>query len=201
MGRLANALFLKQTAHQLHAGAVIAYPTEAVWGLGCDPWQEASVSRIWDIKGRDPKKGLIVIGGTWAHLAPFLGTLTPMQQAQLALTWPGPVTWVVPCGPDMPAWLRGQHDSLALRLTRHAGARALCDAFGGALVSTSANRAGRPPARTALQVRRWFGTEVDVIVPGPTDGLRQPSEIRDLRTGAILRPARQSPQEVPRVTQ
>ncbi|MFN2309611.1 MAG: Sua5/YciO/YrdC/YwlC family protein, partial [Gammaproteobacteria bacterium] len=102
-------------------------------------------------------------------------------------SWPGPVTWLLPARPDVPVWLRGHHDSLAVRVTAHAGSAALCRAFGGALVSTSANPHGQPPARTPLQLRRYFGDHLGYRLPGPLGGRRRPSEIRDGRSGRLVR--------------
>ena len=107
---------------------------------------------------------------------------------RLRRSWPGPVTWLLPAAAGVPRWLRGAHETIALRVTAHPLAAALCRQWGGALVSTSANPAGRPPARTALAVRRYFGAAVDAILPGETGGARVPTEIRDARSGCIVRP-------------
>jgi len=184
---VASPIHLQQAVLALREGGVIAYPTESVWGLGCDPWQQESVRRIWDIKRRDPGKGLILIAADWAQIAPWLVGLDAASQAQLRATWPGPVTWLVPVSRDFPVWLRGQHDSVALRVSAHPGVQALCRAFGGALVSTSANRAGRPAARTLFDVRQRLGGELDFILPGATGGLARPTEIRDLRSQRVVR--------------
>ena len=110
----------------------------------------------------------------------------PAQRAECSATWPGPYTWVVPAE-SAPPWLRGNHDSVAVRVTAHPGVQALCHAFGGALVSTSANVSGKPPARDALALRQQFGRGLDYILPGRLGGDGKPSEIRDARTGIVLR--------------
>lgn len=172
----------------LHAGGVIAYPTEAVFGLGCDPLNAGAVARLLAIKGRSARKGLILITHHRHSLDDWLQPVPASLEEQLQASWPGPVTWVLPVRSWVPCWLTGGRDSLAVRVTAHPGAAALCRAFGGPLVSTSANRSGHPPARTALQVRCRLGGAVDVIVPGPTGGQNRPSEIRDGRSGQVLRP-------------
>lgn len=182
-----SPIHLQHAAVTLRDGGVIAYPTESVWGLGCDPWRPEAVARIWDIKRRDPGKGLILIAAEWAQIAPWLNDLDAGEQALLRASWPGPVTWLVPVPSDFPTWLRGRHDSVALRVSAHPGVQALCRAFGGALVSTSANRAGKPAARTALDVRQRLGGELDYILPGATGGLARPTEIRDLRSRRVVR--------------
>lgn len=177
---------LRRAAGLLHAGGVVAYPTEAVFGLGCDPRNPAAVERLLAIKHRPAAKGLILIAADFDQLLPFIEPPDPELQRRLDATWPGPVTWLLPARADAIPWVRGAHDTLAVRVTAHAGAAALCRAFGGALVSTSANRLGQPPARTPLQVRlRCDG--VDQVLHGPTGGRRKPTEIRDARSGAQIR--------------
>ncbi len=172
----------------LHSGGVIAYPTEAVFGLGCDPDDPTAVARLLSIKRRDWRKGLILIAATRDQLAPYLACLAAEDEAQLAQTWPGPQTWLVPAAPCTPDWLTGDRPTLAVRVTAHPIAAALCRRFGKPLVSTSANRGGQPPLRSALDVRlRPIGREVDLIVPGRVGDAPNPTPIRDLATGAVIR--------------
>jgi L-threonylcarbamoyladenylate synthase len=179
---------LREAVRRVQAGAVVAYPTEAVYGLGCDPLDADAVQRILAIKGRPVHKGLILIAADFAQLRSFVGELDVQRQAEVRATWPGPHTWLLPAAPHCPSWLTGRHDSLAVRVTAHPLAAALCRQAGMPLVSTSANRAGRRPARSALGVRRCCGAEVDYILHGPTGGLQRPTAIRDARSGALLRP-------------
>lgn len=179
---------LKRAAALLHRGGVVAYPTEAVWGLGCAPLDGAAVMRLLALKRRPAHKGLILIGATFEQLLPFLAPLAPALRQKIFATWPGPVTWLLPARADTPYWLRGAHASLAVRVTAHPVAAALCRAFGGALVSTSANVAGRPPARSGVQVRRRFDGALDYIVPGALGAAARPTEIRDALSGAVVRP-------------
>ncbi|MCH8552191.1 MAG: Sua5/YciO/YrdC/YwlC family protein [Natronospirillum sp.] len=168
-------------------GGLLAYPTEAVWGLGCDPFNATAVTRLLALKQRPVAKGLILVAGDWWVLAPWLAHLSAEQQGQLRETWPGPVTWLIPRPPGMPYWITGQHDSLAVRLSAHPTVRQLTRATGVPLVSTSANRSGHRAARHGWQVRQWLGDSVELYVPGRTGGATRPSTIRDLATGAILR--------------
>ena len=171
----------------LRKSGVIAYPTEAVYGLGCNPQDLNAVQRILQLKQRPAHKGLILIAADFAQLEPFLQPLAPPDRARLAATWPGPQTWLIPARTTTPRWLRGRYDTLAVRVTAHPLAAALCRACGHPLVSTSANRSGRPPARIALAVRRQLGRSLDHLLPGPTGGALKPTAIRDLRTGQIVR--------------
>lgn len=182
-----SALRLRLLGERLRAGAVIAYPTEAVYGLGCDPLNPWAVARILRLKRRPDRKGMILIAADEAQLEPFLGDIAEPMRQRMRASWPGPVTWVVPAAPTVPDWISGGRPTIAVRVTAHPIAAALCRAFGGALVSTSANRSGQPPARSALRVRALFGTELDDVVNGPLGGLQRPTTIIDARSGAILR--------------
>lgn len=179
---------LRLAARLLRAGGVVAYPTEGVYGLGCDPLDGAAVETVLRLKGRSRRKGLILVAADFEQVAPFLAPLRdPKLRKRLALDWPGPVTWVLRAAWAVPSWLTGGRDTLAVRVTAHAGVAALCRAFGRALVSTSANRSGGRPARSALAVRRLFGDAVDMIVHGPLGGLAGSTPIRDGSSGQLLR--------------
>lgn len=176
-------------ARVLHEGGVIAYATEAVFGLGCDPANSASIEKLLDLKQRPASKGLILIAANEDQLHYFLdlGAITTAIWQQVHTTWPGPVTWLLPAARSISTLLRGEHDTIAVRVTAHTQVCALCDAFGGALISTSANRSNQSPARDVEQVRSAFGDELDFILAGQTGGADRPSEIRDGFTGKIIR--------------
>lgn len=171
----------------LRAGGVIAYPTEGVWGLGCDPDNDEAVARLLRLKARDPAKGLILVAASIEQFAPWLEGLAPELHAPLVASWPGPNTWLVPDNGRTHALVRGAHDCVALRVSAHPGVAALCRAFGGPVVSTSANRASEPAAMSAEEVGDIFGAELDAIVEGELGGLDRPSTIRDLLSGRVLR--------------
>ncbi|MBK6962044.1 MAG: L-threonylcarbamoyladenylate synthase [Gammaproteobacteria bacterium] len=179
---------LRIAATLLRAGGVVAYPTEAVWGLGCDPGNPAALARVLALKGRDPGKGLILIAAELAMLRPFLRGLDHRLIARMAATWPGPVTWLIPDnGVALPA-VTGGRGTLAVRVSAHPVAAALSHAFGGPIVSTSANPQGLPPATRLPEVKAYFGAGVDYYTPGRVGARRRPSEIRDLMSGAVVRP-------------
>lgn len=169
------------------SGGVVAYPTEGVFGLGCLPDDYAAVSRVLAIKKRDPAMGLVVIASDIAQLEGWIEL--PQNARKLESASDKPVTWVVPASSAVPYWIRGEHRGLAVRITSHPVARALCDAADSALVSTSANLHGRPPAQNRFVLRRLFGALVDYIVPGECGPASGPSEIRDLVSGKVLRKA------------
>ncbi|WJW75616.1 Sua5/YciO/YrdC/YwlC family protein [Thiohalobacter sp. IOR34] len=180
---------LRQACQYLHAGGLLAYPTEAVYGLGCNPLDRDAVLRLLLLKQRPAAKGLILISDDFARLQPFLEPLPAARRRAVLASWPGPVTWAWPVRPWVPYWLRGEHSTLAVRVTAHPPAVELCRAFGLPLVSTSANPAARRPARTPLKVRKYFDGSIDCILHAATGGDPAPTPIRDARSGRWLRPA------------
>lgn len=179
---------IRQIERILHAGGVIAYPTEAVWGLGCHPWKADAVERLLALKQRPVDKGLILVAGAIEQFDFLLWDLPEGQLAKLRLSWPGANTWLVPHQDRLPLWITGQHATVALRVSAHPIIRQLC-AVCGPLVSTSANPSGRPAARSRLRVEQYFHQSLDAIVPGALGGQRNPSIIRDLQTDHIIRPS------------
>ncbi|MGA9421428.1 MAG: Sua5/YciO/YrdC/YwlC family protein [Rhodanobacteraceae bacterium] len=173
----------------LSRGGVIAYPTEAVYGLGCNPHDRAACEHLFRLKQRPPALGVLLIAANFEQIRRYadLTALPEPVRAKVRASWPGPQTWVLPCGADVPEWIRGKHAGIALRITAHPIAAGLCRAFGGALVSTSANRHDQAPARDAQQVIAYFGDSIDAVVEGPLGGLSQPTPIRDAISGRIIR--------------
>lgn len=170
------------------AGGVVACPTEGVWGLSCDPGNEDAVLRLLDLKQRPVDKGLILVGYDMSQFDWLLRGLDRAATSKLQLSWPGPTTWLVPHRGRVPRWITGEFDTVAVRVTAHATMAALSRAFGGPLVSTSANLAGQQPAREQFQVWRYFGDGLDGVVPGRLGGGAGPTTIRDLETDTIVRP-------------
>lgn len=167
---------------------VIAYPTEAVFGLGCDPDSGRAVEVLLTLKKRPKDKGLILIADNYEQLLPYIddSLLTEQQRQTIALSWPGPVTWVMPARSSTPDWLTGRFSSLAVRVTDHPLVKELCQKFGKPLVSTSANLSGQSPCRVAEEVRQQFGDDFPVLA-GLVGGRQNPSEIRDALTGNFIR--------------
>lgn len=167
---------------------VIAYPTEAVFGVGCDPDSERAVTRLLALKQRSVEKGLILIAANVEQLKPYIddSVLTASQREAVFSCWPGPVTFVFPAKTTTPRWLTGKFDSLAVRVTDHPLVVELCLAYGKPLVSTSANLAGQEPCRNTEEVLAQFGPDFPVL-DGATGGRTNPSEIRDALTGRLFR--------------
>ncbi len=178
---------LRYAAAVLQAGGVIAYPTEGVYGLGCRPTDSNAVEFLLRLKQRPVSAGLILIA---ANLEQFDGWIAPTpREARQLLSAPGshPVTWIVTAGPLAPDWITGGRATVAVRVVRHPVAAGLCRASGLPLVSTSANRRGKPPARSALAARLRFGRQLDLILGGATGGNPGPTEIRVAATGRVIR--------------
>lgn len=173
----------------LKQAGVIAYPTEAVYGLGCNPNSEAAVQKILTLKQRHWSKGLILIASDFSQLEPYVLPLPSDIEQQILATWQQKqvVTWLLPANPKTPKWLRGQSDKIAVRVTHHPIAATLCETYGKPLVSTSANPSGQAPAKTGLKVRQMFKQQLDYVVVGDVGKQEKPSEIRDALTQQVLR--------------
>lgn len=184
---MAGSQNIRHAARILRAGGVITYPTEGVFGLGCLPDNHDAVVSLLSIKSRDFSRGLILIVSDPLQLAAWIDL--PQAGLDLKSDSRHPVTWIVPATEEVPVWVSGHHDSIAVRLTTHPIAHALCEAADSAIVSTSANITGHAPARNLLSLRRQFRSLVDYIVPGECGPAMGPSEIRDYLTGKVLRPA------------
>jgi len=170
----------------LRRHGLVAYATRASFGLGCDPRDVRALRRLLALKRRPKSKGLIVIAAGWQALQPFAQPPGAEILARAAEGWPGPRTWLFDVAARVPGELRGRHRKIALRVDAHPDAVALCRSLGMALVSTSANRAGRRPIRTSREILRQFGTSV-ALVPGRTERRARPSTIADPASGRLIR--------------
>lgn len=178
---------MRRSAKILARGGVVAYPTESVWGLGADPYSPQAVARLLQLKRRDVRMGVILIADKIERIEPMLTDISASQRKLLADSWPAAITWLVPANAYVPPWIKGASDSVALRVTAHPEAAALCDAFAGPLVSSSANPHSAQAAKHLFQVRRYFGNHLDGIVFGNTGGLKRPTEIRRLVDMRLVR--------------
>src|SRR5579859_7392095 len=173
----------------MRSGGVLAYPTEAVYGLGCNPHNREAFERLFALKQRPPTQGVLLIAADFSQVERYidLAAVPADVLAQVRESWPGPNTWIFPRSADVPAWVAGAHAGIALRVTAHEPAAALCRAYGAALVSTSANPHGEPSARTAATVDAYFGAALDGLLDAPVGGQQRPTVIRDALSGAIIR--------------
>ncbi|MBX9298327.1 L-threonylcarbamoyladenylate synthase [Chromobacterium vaccinii] len=184
--RLPGSRLQQRTRKQLRDGGVIAYSTESCYGLGCRPLDTRAIRRVLAIKARPNHKGLIVIAADFEQIRHLVKPLSAAQRAELARYWPGPYTFLLPASRRVPPALRGRHHKIAVRVTAHGEAAALCRRLGTALVSTSANRAGQKSLKTARACRMAFKDKV-LTLPGRIGKRRKPSTIIDLESGRVLR--------------
>lgn len=182
---------LDHAIETLKNGDVLAYPTEAVWGLGCDPYQEKAFNKILELKQRPIEKGVILLSDSIERIEDLLSPLDPTIRQQIIASWQPQqnqraTTWLLPVSDAIPKWIYGNHDRVAIRVTQHPLCQQLCKAFDKMVVSTSANPAGLAPAKTAQQVEDYFGNKL-AILPGDLGSSPEPSKILDAVTGAIIR--------------
>jgi L-threonylcarbamoyladenylate synthase len=178
---------IREAVRHIATGGVIAYPTETVYGLGCDPFNGGAVLRLLELKQRNISQGVILIASHFEQLESLLLPVSSVAKNRIMKSWPGPVTWTLPCLPETPSWLCGKHTSLAVRVTSHPVAAALCDEWGGPLVSSSANIHGKHPATSPLALRRAFNGYLDYILHDTDNSSGKPSVIRDGISGKIIR--------------
>ncbi|HIJ22848.1 MAG: tRNA threonylcarbamoyladenosine biosynthesis protein RimN [Gammaproteobacteria bacterium] len=178
---------MRQFTSLFRAGAVFAYPTESIFGLGCDPWNLAAVERVWSIKQRAPEKGLILVASNPQQLRPWIALRHAADWQRLSASSRRPTTWLVPAAAGAPWWIKGAHPKIAVRLTTFSPMVQLCETVSSAIVSTSANFAGFSPLRNTVSVYKVMSNQLDMIISGETGSETIPSEIRDFYSGEVLR--------------
>ena len=174
---------VNQAALVIRQGGIVAYATEYCFGLGCNPSNRNAVMRLLRFKRRTWHKGLIVIAADSEQLAGLVEEIP----TKVLKHWPGPVTYLLAARPAVPRWLRGKHETLAVRVTAHPQAALLCRQAGMAIVSTSANRAGQQPVRDYRSAWRRLREVADFILPGQVGKLSAPTPIIDAASGRQLR--------------
>ena len=184
---MAKVIDVEQAAKIIATGGIVAYPTEAVYGLGCNPLNTSAVQTVLDLKSRPQDKGLILIAANWQQIEPFIAPINEQQRQSVDATWPGPVTWVMPANSSCNPILTGGRSTIAVRITAHPLVIELCKRCGHALVSTSANTSGLPAITDADKLASTFGSRLDGIVEGELGDQKKPSRIFDLQSGKQLR--------------
>lgn len=170
-------------------GGVIAYPTEAVFGLGCDPDNQQAVEKILVIKNRPISKGLILLAGDYQQLIPYIDdeSLSDRQRDTILSHWPNGITQVMPAKKNIPHYLTGHFDTIAVRITSQPDVVALCQQTGKPIVSTSANYSGEAPVKTWQKIQKTLGDDIDFVIKGQTLAYSKPSTIIDALTGETFR--------------
>ena len=178
----------KLAAHYVRRGGVIAYATESVWGLGCDPFNEAAIEHLLALKQRPMAKGMILLSGQAEHFGFLVDAMTQEQRERLTQKSDRPTTWLVPdAARQVSPWIKGEHDFVAIRVSTSSSVAKLTKALGHPIISTSANPASKPTAKNILALRQCFGLRLDYILPGSVDPSAQASRIINIETGEIIR--------------
>ncbi len=180
---------LQAAVDAFNNGQIIAYPTEAVFGLGCDPDNEQAINKLLAIKQRDPQKGLILIASNYSQLLPYIDDDKLPQDLKFTVLsrWPGPITQVLPAKQDISNLLTGSFDTIAVRITEQPDVVALCNAVNRPIISTSANLSGDEPARVWQELEAKLGDKVEHTIKGETLGYTNPSTIINALTGEVYR--------------
>ena len=174
-----------KAARIIQNNGVIAYPTESVYGLGCDPLSEQAVFKILQLKRRPVEKGLIIISSNIEQLEPFI-RISDNDKAKI-VNYNSPMTWLVNKSEYTPHWISGNHKKVAVRVCQHPFVIDLCNKLKHPIVSTSANPASKKPANTLMQARQYFSNQVDMYINGNTGELKTSTPITDLETNTLIR--------------
>ncbi|MCW8932925.1 MAG: L-threonylcarbamoyladenylate synthase [Gammaproteobacteria bacterium] len=178
---------IKHVVHILKQGGLIAYPTEAVFGLGCLPDKTKTIERLLKLKQRPKEKGLILIASELSQLEPYLCQIEPDILEKIQSSWPGPTTWILPTPSKTSTLIRGDFDSIAVRISAHPIVRELCSRCQSPIISTSANITGENMSYSAHEVQQHFDDKLDYILDGPLGDSKKPSIIKDAITGKVIR--------------
>jgi len=178
---------IAKAAQCIGQGGIVGYPTEGVFGLGCDPQNDDALQRLINLKQRDSNKGLIIIAASRDQLEPFIISVEGSIEKKLEASWPGPVTWILQSSATASTLLTGNRDTVATRVTSHASAAELCIRCEHAIVSTSANLSGQASCKDARAVADCFGEQIDYLLDLPVGDLNNPTPIFDGKTGKQLR--------------
>lgn len=179
---------LTQAADWINAGGVLAYPTEAVYGLGCNPFNPQAFERLLQLKQRPLEKGVILIAASVAQVTDLVKLTGEPWETRVRQSWAQPeppTTWVLPATDKVPSWISGGRDTVAVRVTHHPQVKALCRLLGQPLVSTSANLSGQAPAKSVEQCQQDF-PQVPVL-EGALGEAQAPSQIWSAQTLQRLR--------------
>jgi L-threonylcarbamoyladenylate synthase len=190
---MASDFSIRHAAHIVKNGGIIAYPTDTIYGLGCDPYNADAVERLNVIKRRSSNKQFILLAG---HINQVKDLLLFDKSEQKKITANAePTSWVVNATPTTPEWLtrssnKGDNDNhtLTIRISKNDTVRKLCDALGHAIISTSANLSGKRPAENTFYLHKLFHSTVDKILATNKPLTSKPSKVIRLCDNHVFRP-------------
>lgn len=183
---------IEHAAALLRRGKLVVFRTDTVYGVGATAFDEAAVDALYHVKDRPLEKGIPILLADSDDLLKVAREIPPHAQILLDCYWPGPLTLIVPRRESLPSNI-SPNENIAVRIPDDDVARALIRAAGGALATSSANRSGEPPARTAAEARQTLDGRVAAVVDGGEVQHGVPSTIVDctvdppqvLRQGAL----------------
>ena len=186
-----NADSIQKAAATVRDGGLIVYPTDTIYGLGCNPFDESAVARLAKVKQRTKENLPVLVSSL--EKAKLLGSFKDTLESPMRRFWPGPLTIVVPCKASLPFQVIGHDRMIGLRIPGREDTLDLISRSGGYLVGTSANISGTPSLENAEDALPVFDGKVDVILDGGSVSARVESTvvrqtdhgIQLLREGAI----------------
>ncbi len=189
MSGITHCAVIEEAAQVFGQGGLIAYPTEAVFGLGCDPDNNSAIERLLSLKQRSADKGFILLASDYCQLQAYVdeSAISEQQKMKILSRWPGAITQVLPTNKNISPLLSGIFNTIAVRITQHPDVIALCRKTGKAIISTSANISGHPSAKTWQDVEQQFPKQLDYLIKTKTLGHESPSTIIDGITSKVLR--------------
>jgi len=176
---------IRHAAHVIRNGGIIAYPTDTIYGLGCDPYNAQAVLNINLLKQRPQNKQFILLAGDITQIKPLI-VLDEEQQARITQT-NQPTSWIADASSQAPVWLTDQDNTLSIRVSKNAFIKKLCVALGHAIISTSANPSAKKPARNSLELHQYFHGRVDKILASHQKLNARPSKIIRLCDNRVIR--------------
>ena len=175
-----------ESVNYLDTGKIIAYPTESIYGIGCDPYNYDAVQKIYKIKNRPNDKPMILIASDMKQIENLID-YNAINQSVIE-SWPGHTTWLLPASSACPEWLY-EKDSrkVAIRVSAHTTVASICNNFKKPIISTSANKSMDDPIMEIEKIKDVFNKDIDFIVEGCLGNEPNPSVIMDLETGKMIR--------------
>lgn len=177
---------VKDVICHLKSGEVIGYPTEAVYGIGCDPWNQSSVEKIAKIKGRKKRQTFLMVASSIDQLTDLIDI--SRLSSQVKSSWPGHTTWLIKAKENVPYWLQDeQTNKVGVRISNHPLVRELCSEYGKPIISTSANMSGKEEIKNQQEFIRTFSSNINYLVDGDLGDYDKASMIIDMETNRKIR--------------
>jgi len=182
---MASDFSIRHAAHIIRHGGVIAYPTDTIYGLGCDPYDPDAVEKINRIKQRPLNKQFILLAGHLDQIKSLIRITA--EQEKIISQNDEPTSWIIEATSEAPPWLTDKKNTLTIRICKQSDVKKLCHALGHAIISTSANISGKRPAKNALELHKYFQHSVDKILLSDKQHAGKASKIIRLCDNYIIR--------------